>query len=112
MPVNLNYLLNNNMKLIIALYIALCFSTSVYALDKSKYDTVVTVKGMVCSSCAIGVKKIFKKHYLVKKLYMDTKTQKLYLDHVRDDKVIKSVEINKMVEDSGYEVYSIEYKKL
>ena len=37
MPVNLNYLLNNNMKLIIALYIALCFSTSVYALDKSKY---------------------------------------------------------------------------
>ena len=43
---------------------------------------------------------------------MDTKTQKLYLDHLRDDKKIKSVEINKMVEDSGYEVYSIEYKKL
>ena len=34
------------------------------------------------------------------------------MDHVRDDKVIKSVEINKMVEDSGYEVSSIEYKKL
>ena len=97
-------------KSIALLILTFCFVTSSLAFDKKEYDTVITVKGMVCPSCAIGLKNIFKRHFLVKKLYMDTKTQNIYLDHVRDDKVIKSDEINKMVEDSGYEVSLIKYK--
>ena len=71
-------------------------------------DVEVTVKGLVCSSCGIGLKNKFKRHFLVKKLFIDIKTQKVYLDHV-SDMLIKSDEIKKMVEDSGYEVSLIKY---
>tara|TARA_Y100001951_G_C11191465_1_gene211783 strand:+ start:23 stop:325 length:303 start_codon:yes stop_codon:yes gene_type:complete len=97
-------------KSIALLILTFCFVTSSFAFDKKEYDTIITVKGLVCPSCAIGLKNKLKRHFLVKKLYMDTKTQNVYLDHVSDDKVIKSDEIKKIVEDSGYEVSLIKYK--
>ena len=44
----------------------------------------------------------------MKKLFIDIKTQNVYLEHVSDT-LIKSDEIKKMVEDSGYEVSLIKY---
>ena len=97
-------------KVIILLLFTFSFLTSTLAFDKTEYDTIVTVKGLVCPSCAVGLKNKFKRHFLVKKFYLDIKTQSVYLDHIRDDSPIKSDEIKKMVEDSGYEVSLIKYK--
>ena len=40
-------------------------------------DVEIRVNGMVCSSCAVGLKKIFKKDSRVKVLKMDTLKNKL-----------------------------------
>ena len=95
-------------KRIVLLLLSLCFITSSLAIDKKEFDTIITVKGLVCSSCGIGLKNKFKRHFLVKKLFIDIKTQNVYLEHVSDT-LIKSDEIKKMVEDSGYEVSLIKY---
>ena len=96
-------------KVIILLFFTFSFLTSSLAIDKKEFDTIITVKGLVCSSCGIGLKNKFKRHFLVKKLFIDIKTQNVYLKHVSDT-LIKSDEIKKMVEDSGYEVSLIKYK--
>jgi len=72
-------------------------------------DVEIKINGLVCPSCAIGVKNIFKKSFYVKELKMDTKKQVLLLEY-------KSIEIHpskikKMVKDSGYEVRSIRWLK-
>ena len=95
-------------KILILLLITLCFTTSSLAIDKKEFDTIITVKGLVCSSCGIGLKNKFKRHFLVKKLFIDIKTQNVYLEHVSDT-LIKSDEIKKIVKDSGYEVSFIKY---
>ena len=98
----------------VILLLSLCFITSGSAIGNppvTEYDTVVRVKGLICSICGAGLKKKFKNHFLVKKIYIDIKTQNVYLKHVRDDTLIKSDEIKKMVEDSGYEVSLIKYNK-
>ena len=73
-------------------------------------DTEVTVKGLVCPSCAIGLKNIFKRHILVLNVAIDTKKGLLLLDNIEKDNIvhyIKNKDIIKMVEKSGYEVSSI-----
>ena len=73
-------------------------------------DIEVTVKGLVCPSCAIGLKNIFKRHILVLNVAIDTKKGLLLLDNIETDdavRYIKNKDIIKMVEKSGYEVSSI-----
>jgi len=73
-------------------------------------DIEVTVKGLVCPSCAIGLKNIFKRHILVLNVAIDTKKGLLLLDTIEKDNIvhyIKNKDIIKMVEKSGYEVSSI-----
>ena len=73
-------------------------------------DTEVTVMGLVCPSCAIGLKNIFKRHILVRNVAIDTKKGLLLLDNIEIDDVvryIKNKDIIKMVEKSGYNVSSI-----
>ena len=73
-------------------------------------DVEVTVKGLVCPSCAIGLKNIFKRHILVLNVAIDTKKGLLLLDNIETDNVvryIKNKDIIKMVEKSGYNVSSI-----
>ena len=99
-------------KSLVLLLLTLCFITSSLAIGKptvTGYDTIVRVKGLVCLSCGIGLKKKFKNHFLVKRIYIDIKTQNVYLDHINDDISIKSDEIKKIVKDSGYEVSFIKY---
>ena len=45
-------------------------------------DIEVTVKGLVCPSCAIGLKNIFKRHILVLNVVIDTKKGLLLLDNI------------------------------
>tara|TARA_R110000824_G_scaffold310531_1_gene497787 strand:+ start:245 stop:574 length:330 start_codon:yes stop_codon:yes gene_type:complete len=74
-------------------------------------DAEVEVLGLVCPSCSVGLKKIFKRHRSVKEVVIDTKKGLMLLDFVetKDGKVawISNPEIIKMVKKSGYNVASI-----
>lgn len=72
-------------------------------------DVEISVNGMVCSSCAVGVKKIFKKDSRVKVLKMDIKKQILLLEYWGAE--IHPSKIKTMVKNSGYEVSSIKWFK-
>ena len=74
-------------------------------------DMEVKVLGLVCPSCAIGLKNSFKRHPKVLGLKMNTKTQLLSLDFKEGKEgaiyYIKNKEVIQMIEKSGYEVESI-----
>ena len=87
---------------------------SVVALHASTFiepDVEVEVLGLVCPSCAIGLKNIFKRHRSVKEVTLDTKKGLMLLDfkETKDGKVawIPNSKIIKMVKKSGYDVSSI-----
>ena len=86
--------------------------TKLFSADNFfKPDMEVKVLGLVCPSCAIGLKNSFKKHTKVQGLKMDTNIQLLSLDfkESREGSVlyIKNKEVVRMVEKAGYEVESI-----
>ena len=87
----------------------LIFSFSVILkADVFDSDVEVRINGLVCPSCAIGLKNSFKRHANVKGLKMDTRKGILSLKYWGI--AIPSPEIKKMVKDSGYEVTSIKCK--
>ena len=86
--------------------------TKLFSADNFfKPDMEVKVLGLVCPSCAIGLKNSFKRHIKVQGLEMDTNIQLLSLDfkESREGSVlyIKNKEVIRMVEKAGYEVESI-----
>ena len=86
--------------------------TNLSGADKFfKPDMEVKVLGLVCPSCAIGVKNSFKKHPKVLGLKMNTKIQLLSLDFKEGKEgavlYLKNREVIEMVEKAGYEVESI-----
>ena len=68
-------------------------------------DIVVNIKGLVCPSCAIGVKKNLIKTNKVKKitLNIENETATIYLIK---NKNLSNKEISKIIIDSGYEIGS------
>ena len=72
-------------------------------------DVEIKILGMVCPSCALGVKKAFKKNFYVKQLKMDTKKQVLLLEYHSIE--IHPSKIKSMVKNAGYEVSSIKWLK-
>ena len=87
----------------------LIFSFSVILrADVFDPDVEITIKGLVCQLCAVGLKKSFAKHINVKGLKMNTEKGILLLEYWGI--AIPSSEIKKMVKDSGYEVASIKCK--
>ena len=74
-------------------------------------DTEVKVKGLVCSICAYGLVKLFKKDIVVRDAAIDIQKNLLLLDFLESEDgivhYIKNDRIIKMVTDSGYEVESI-----
>lgn len=66
----------------------------------------ISVKGMVCSFCAQGIEKSFKKESTVEKINVELEknlvTLKLKSDQTLDDSKIK-----KIIEDAGYNVEKI-----
>ena len=96
------------MKYLITLFL------SVVALHGAAFiepDAEVKVLGLVCPSCAIGLKNNFKRHRSVKEVALDTKKGLMLLDfeETKDGKVawISNPKIIKMVKQSGYDVASI-----
>ncbi len=86
--------------------------TKLFSADNFlKPDMEVKVLGLVCPSCAIGLKNSFKRHTKVLDLKMNTNIQLLSLDfkESREGSVlyIKNKEVIRMVEKAGYEVESI-----
>ena len=86
--------------------------TKLFSADNFfKPDMEVKVLGLVCPSCAIGLKNSFKRHTKVLNLKMNTNIQLLSLDfkESREGAVlyIKNKEVIRMVEKAGYEVESI-----
>ena len=76
-----------------------------------KPDMEVKVLGLVCPSCAIGLKNSFKRHPNVLGLKMNTKIQLLSLDFKEGKEgtilYIKNKKVIQMIEQAGYEVESI-----
>ena len=73
-------------------------------------DMEINVPGLVCSSCAIGIKKFFKKEINVKYVAFDIYKNLVLVDFVeRDDRVLylKIDKIIALVKKAGYEVTSI-----
>ena len=73
-------------------------------------DMEVKVKGLVCPSCAIGIKKYLKREVNVKYVAFDTVKEVVLIDFVelkgrihwlRNDRIIL------LVKNAGYEVFSI-----
>ena len=89
--------------------IPLLFALSLNAAPNIDPDVEIRVKGLVCPSCAIGLKNSFKKNIKVKSLKMDTKKGILSLEYYSIE--IHPSKIKKMVKDSGYEVASIKWLK-
>ena len=85
------------------------FALSLNAAPNIDPDVEITVNGLVCPSCAVGLKKIFRKDSRVKGLKMDTNKQILLLEYWGIE--IHPSKIKTMVKDSGYEVSSIKWFK-
>mgnify|MGYP001239310678 FL=1 len=93
----------------IKLILLFLFSLSLYAEPSFDPDVEIKIKGLVCSSCAIGVKKGLDKTKLVKKIKFDTKKQLCIVEYISIE--IHPSQIQKIVKDAGYEVSSIKWLK-
>ena len=75
-----------------------------------KADMEINVPGLVCSSCAIGVKKYLKKEINVKYVAFDIYKNLVLVDFVeRNNRVLylKNDKIITLIKKAGYEVSSI-----
>ena len=89
--------------------IFLLLSATVIAVPNIDPDVEITIRGLVCPLCATGLKKLFKRHFYVKDLKMDTQKGVLFLEYWNIE--IHPSKIRTMVKDSGYEVSSIKWLK-
>jgi len=72
-----------------------------------KADMEIQVPGLVCSSCAIGIKKYLKKEINVKYVAFNIYKNLVFVDFVeRDDKVLylKNDKLITLIKKAGYEV--------
>lgn len=70
----------------------------------------VTVKGMVCSFCAQGIKKTFRKQDVIQDVSVDL-DKKLVVLKTKAGRKIEDLEIRSLINDAGYDVESIERDK-
>lgn len=69
----------------------------------------VTVKGMVCSFCAQGIKKNFGKHPEVSEVEPDL-DKNLVVIKTKEGQSLSDEVIKEVINDAGYEVTNIEKK--
>jgi len=72
-------------------------------------DVEIKINGLVCSSCAIGIKNNLKKTKLIKQIKFDTKKQICLVEYISIE--IHPSEIKRLVKNAGYEVHSIKWLK-
>lgn len=70
-------------------------------------EVTVTVKGMVCSFCAQGIKKTFGKIESVKNVEVDLDKKFVKLD-LKDGSTLSDEVIKGAINDAGYEVEKME----
>ena len=70
----------------------------------------ITVKGMVCSFCAQGIKKTFSKNEHVKSVRVDLE-RKIVEIETKDDASISDEDIRRTINDAGYDVLAIQRGK-
>jgi copper chaperone CopZ len=66
----------------------------------------VTVNGLVCSFCATGIEKTFRKQEAVEEVKVDL-DQKLVLIQTKEQSVLDDETVTKLVKDAGYSVTDI-----
>ncbi len=69
----------------------------------------ITVKGMVCSFCAQGIKKQFSSIAGIEKVEPNL-DQKLVVVTIKEGAVLADDRIKEVIKDAGYDVVSIERK--
>jgi copper chaperone CopZ len=69
-----------------------------------------TVNGLVCSFCATGIEKTFKKQPAVKDVKVDL-DKKLITIHTKKGKSIDDKTMTDLIKDAGYSVVGIHRKK-
>tara|TARA_Y100001963_G_scaffold143430_1_gene214315 strand:+ start:781 stop:1098 length:318 start_codon:yes stop_codon:yes gene_type:complete len=72
-------------------------------------DIEIKVKGLVCPSCAIGIKNGLKKTKLIKTIKFDTKKQIVLVEYFSIE--IHPSKIKQIIKNAGYEVNSIKWLK-
>jgi copper chaperone CopZ len=72
-------------------------------------DVELKIIGLVCPSCAIGIKNGFLKTKLIKKLKFDSKKQTCRIEFIFAP--IHPDKMKKIVKDAGYELTSVKYLK-
>ncbi|MBD2231477.1 heavy-metal-associated domain-containing protein [Phormidium tenue] len=72
-------------------------------------EVTVTVKGMVCSFCAQGIKKTFGKLESVENVEVDLDKKFVKLD-LKDGATLSDETIKEAINDAGYEVEKMERK--
>jgi len=92
------------MKKLIA--IAFLFLLPLFAAAET---AIVTVKGMVCSFCAQGIKKTFSKIDSVEDVKVDLENKFVTLK-LKTGKNLADDQIKTLIHDAGYEVVSVERK--
>ena len=73
-------------------------------------DMEVNIPGLVCPSCAIGIKNYFKKEINVKDITFDIKKELALIDFVESNGIVQFLRNSKVIElvkKAGYEVKSI-----
>ena len=102
---------NNNMKKAITILLIFLFGTCLTYANNGVFDPdiEIKIKGLVCPSCAIGIKNGLKKTRLVKEIKFNTKKQLCLVEYISIE--IHPSKIVKIVKDAGYEVTSIQWLK-
>ena len=68
-------------------------------------DVELKIPGLVCPSCAIGIKNGFKKTNQVKRIEFDTKKQICLIEFISIQ--LHPTKMRKIVKDAGYKIASI-----
>ncbi|MBN8548937.1 MAG: heavy-metal-associated domain-containing protein [Deltaproteobacteria bacterium] len=92
------------MKFYVAIFLMCMFATPTFARAE---DITVTVKGMVCSFCAQGIKKTFGKNVGVAEVEVDLEHKRVSLK-VRQGATLSDESITTTINDAGYDVLKIE----
>jgi len=87
----------------------LLFVVSLYASPNIDPDIEIKIPGLVCQSCAIGVKKGLKKTNLIKAIKFNVEKEICLVEYISIE--IHPSQIKKIVKDAGYEVRSIKWLK-
>tara|TARA_R100001082_G_scaffold59162_1_gene32818 strand:- start:125 stop:472 length:348 start_codon:yes stop_codon:yes gene_type:complete len=85
--------------------------TTLSGQSKGVFDPDVELKipGLVCPSCAIGIKNGFKKTNQIKEIKFDTKKETCQIEFISIE--IHPSQMRKIVKNAGYELKSIKWLK-